>query len=321
MKPAPFTYHAPRSLDALTGLLGRCENARILAGGQSLMPMMNMRFVMPDHVIDINRIAAFATLAVTDDRIAIGATVRQAAVAASAAVRDRCPLLIEALGHVGHMQTRSRGTLCGSLCHLDPAAEMPVVATACDAELTIAGPRGERRMSIHDWPLAYMTPNLEPDEALIGLSLPLWPSAGDRQGGGGHRQGHAFVEFARRHGDFAVVCVAALLELDGAGRIARAALALGGVDSRPRRLRTLEEWLAGRHPDAGTIRAAAAEAAAGEAMEDAYYSQAYRRRLAGVLTERALATALRRARNQEMDGQEMDGQKTDGPKMPEGSAQ
>lgn len=286
MKPAPFTYHDPRSLPDLTALLGRLENAKILAGGQSLMPMLNMRYVIPDHVVDINRIPELSGIRHEGSGLVVGAMTRQRELLASAEVRRSFPLIAEALEHVGHIQTRSRGTLGGSLCHLDPAAELPTVATAYDATLTISGARGARTLPISQWPVAYMSPDLAPDEVLTAVSFPAWPE--------GH--GYAFVEFARRHGDFALVGVACLLALDVAGRIARAAIALAGIDVRPVRLSAAEAALVGQTPAQHAFAAAAEHAQGLDVMSDAYASSSYRKRVAGVLIERALAKAASRAR-------------------------
>jgi aerobic carbon-monoxide dehydrogenase medium subunit len=187
---------------------------------------------------------------------------------------------------VGHFQTRSRGTFGGSLCHLDSAAELPAVATALDATLKVSGPRGERAVVVADWGLGYMTPNLEPDEILTAIRLPKWPQP----------HGAAFVEFARRHGDFAVCGIACLLALDDRGRIARAAIALCGLAVTPVRLGAAERMLVDAEANAEAWGVAAQAAREIETMEDAYVSAEYRKRLAGVLVERALAQAAQRAR-------------------------
>ena len=291
MKPGPFIYHDPRSLDELNALLGTVENAKILAGGQSLVPMLNMRFVLPDHVIDINRIPGLASIRDAGDAIEIGAMVRQRELLASPLLHRHLPIVVEAARHVGHLQTRSRGTFGGSLCHLDPSAELPAVATALDATLTLAGPRGAREVPIAEWALGYMTPNVEPDEILASVRIPKWP----------HPHGHAFTELARRHGDFAIAGVACMLALDAHGRIARAALALCGVDATPVRLSAAEDLLIGKGPSADAFKTAAGAAGEVEAMSDAYVNAAYRKRLARVLVERALATAAQRAKGEKQD--------------------
>src|SRR5450432_4547084 len=164
MKPPPFQYHDPRTIAEAVGLLGTLENAKLLAGGQSLMPMLNMRFVLPDHVIDLNRVEGLSYIKETGGVLEIGAMTRQYEVEFSEIVRTRCPLLHQAILQVGHRQTRNRGTVGGSLCHLDPAAELVAVAAALDAVIEVTGPGGVRTIGFDDFPRGYMTPALEPDE-------------------------------------------------------------------------------------------------------------------------------------------------------------
>jgi aerobic carbon-monoxide dehydrogenase medium subunit len=285
LKPAAFSYHAPASVADAVSLLAQHANAKVLAGGQSLMPMLNMRFAAPDHLIDINKIAELTELQVTDRSIEVGAMVRQTSLLDNALVKQVCPLLIEALGHVGHMQTRSRGTIGGSLCHLDPAAELPLVALSLDAVLTVAGLRGRREIAVADWPLAYMTPNLQPDELLVKVSLPRWKAP----------HGFAFTEFARRRGDFAVVSIACLVELDASGSLRRAAVSIGGVSATPVRSAAAERVLLNVRPTSDLITEAATRAGEIEGVSDAYYSAEYRQRLVRTLTGRALNVALKRA--------------------------
>ena len=285
MKAAPFSYHCPSSVDELCALVAKLENAKLLAGGQSLVPMLNMRYVMPDHVVDLNEIPELAGIDDAGDRIRIGAMTRQKTLMGSAPVARHFPLVAEALALVGHFQTRNRGTIGGSLCHLDPSAELPCIAAAVDATMVVRGPAGERRVAMADWPLAYMTPNLGPDEVLAAVEFPKSAALG----------GQAYVEFARRHGDFAIIGVAALVSLDGA-RIARASLAVAGAGPRPLRLTETEATLAGESPTPETFAAAAADTAGIETIDDAYVSAAYRRRLMRVLVERALQKAVDRAR-------------------------
>jgi len=280
MKPGPFVYHDPTSVADVVALLGSHEDAKLLAGGQSLMPMLNMRFVVPDHVIDLNGVDELTGIEDTGEALAIGAMTRQRTLAASDAVAARAPLIGQALAHVGHFQTRNRGTIGGSLCHLDPAAELPTVAAAHDAVLTVAGPDGSREIDFADWPLAYMMTTLAPDEVLTGVRLPYWREA----------HGSAFVEFARRHGDFAIIGVAALLAVAN-GKISRAAIAVGGADTRPLRLAEVEAILVGQAPGEELFKQAGAQASKIDTMADAYVTAAYRQRLAGVLVERALGRA------------------------------
>jgi carbon-monoxide dehydrogenase medium subunit len=284
MKPAPFTYHDPTSADEVVALLGRHEDAKLLAGGQSLMPMLNMRFVVPDHVIDLNGVAGLAGVRDAGDALELGAMTRQRDLMADAAIAAKAPIVPEALDWVGHFQTRNRGTIGGSLCHLDPAAELPCLMAAYDAVLKVQGPDGVREVPFAEWPLAYMMPSLGPDEVLTGIRVPHWPDS----------HGHGFVEFARRHGDFAIVSVAALLTVEG-GKIARAAIAIGGADVRPIRLEAAEAALVGAAPSPDAFRAAGETARGIEAMSDAYVTSAYRQRLAATLVERALIRAAERA--------------------------
>jgi carbon-monoxide dehydrogenase medium subunit len=275
MKPGPFIYHDPRTLPEALALLGGLDNVKVLAGGQSLMPMMNMRYAMPDHLVDLNLVEGLAGVTQEEGRLRIGSMTRQRDLEVSADVATAFPLLREALRHVGHRQTRNRGTIGGSLCHLDPAAELPAVCLAAGAERTVA---------MTDFPLGFMTPAIRPDEIVTSISLPSWPQ--------GH--GFAFEEFARRQGDFAIVGVAVLLAADAAGAIVRAAIALCGVADRPRRCTTAEALLIGEEASPRALAAAAAEAGKIDAASDIHASRAYRAHLATVLTERALARAVGR---------------------------
>jgi carbon-monoxide dehydrogenase medium subunit len=284
MKAPAFAYHDPKSLADLNALLGSLENIRVLAGGQSLMPMLNMRYALPDHVIDINGITELSGIRETADGLLIGAMTRQRAIQRSPLVAKLAPVLVEALGHTGHVQTRSRGTIGGSLCHLDPSAEQPCIAALYDAVLHVTGPNGPRDIPMAEWVLMYMTPALEPNEALTGLTLPVWR--------GPH--GHGFAEFARRHGDYAIVASAALLAVEN-GIITRAAIALAGIDVKPVRLTAAETWLVGQPATAESIASAASLARDLECMDDAQVSGDYRRRLAVTMTKRALSDALTRA--------------------------
>lgn len=285
MKPPPFSYHDPTTVGEVVGLLGRLENAKLLAGGQSLMPMLAMRFVQPDHIIDINRVEDLAYLRDEDGSLAVGAMTRQRALEFSPLVRARCPLMQEAIRQVGHRQTRNRGTLGGSLCHLDPSAELVSVAAAVDATVTVAGRDGTRAMAFADFPRGYMTPAVEADELLTGVRFPAWPA--------GH--GYAFVEFARRHGDFAIVSAAALLDEDASGTIRRASLTLGGVGPAPVRMHAVEAALVGRTAAPALFRETCAACREIEAMEDIHAPASYRQHLAAVLSRRALETAHQRA--------------------------
>jgi carbon-monoxide dehydrogenase medium subunit len=281
MKPAPFTYHAPRDKQAELALLSNTAHARVLAGGQSLVPMMNFRAATPEHLIDINRIDALRGITRNGGVFTLGAMTRQCDIEASAELHDALPILRAALRHVGHRQTRNRGTLGGSLCHLDPSAELVTVAAALDATLIAESSRGSRRIAIADWSKGYLTNALAEGEMLTAVELPLWPT--------GH--GHAFVEYARRHGDFAIVAVAALLHCDAKGVIERAAIAVGGCAASPVRLRDAEAALQGSPPSAALFQSVARMAADIDALSDPFITADYRRHLARVLTGRALGAA------------------------------
>lgn len=285
MKPPPFTYHDPRTTAEAVALLGRLENAKVLAGGQSLAPMLNFRYVLPDHLIDLNRVEELAYVRLDGRRIRVGAMTRQRTLERDRQLAALCPVLGEALAEVGHFQTRNRGTIGGSLSHLDPAAELPGVMALYDAELRIKGASGERTVRIADWCQGYMTPDLQPGELLGEISWEAWEG----------RQGHAFLEFARRRGDFAIVGVGCLLSLDERGNVRRAAISMVGVGYGPVRVARAEALLVGNAPNEKAIEAAAAEARRVEAKSDLYASGAYRQRLAGTLTARALRRAAERA--------------------------
>src|SRR5579863_10212323 len=180
MKPPAFSYHDPRNVADVVGLLASLDNAKLLAGGQSLMPMLNMRYVLPDHVIDLNRVDGLSSIresngALELGAIEIGAMTRQRDIEFSELVRRRCPLLHEAIAQVGHRQTRNRGTLGGSLCHLDPAAELVAVAAAVDAKVSVAGKDGARIIDFAEFPAGYMTPAIGLDELVTGAVFPCWP--------------------------------------------------------------------------------------------------------------------------------------------------
>jgi carbon-monoxide dehydrogenase medium subunit len=284
MKPAPFDYHAPENLAEATALLTRLDNAKVLAGGQSLVPMMNFRYIMADHLVDLAKVEGLAGIAVADGKLRIGAMTRQRELEFAPEIAEHCPLMRAALGHVGHRQTRNRGTIGGSLAHADPAAELPAVCVAHDATIEIAGPRGTRRVPMREFNQSFMATAIEPDEILVAVEVPIWPA--------GH--GYGFHEFARRHGDFAIVGAAALLAAHD-GLVRRISLTLFGVAATPARIAAVETMFAGKRLDAAVLRAAAAETASIEPIADIHAGADYRRHLAQVLTLRALADAAKRA--------------------------
>jgi aerobic carbon-monoxide dehydrogenase medium subunit len=284
MKPPPFEYHDPGTVEEAVALLGRLDNAKILAGGQSLMPMLNMRFVMPDHLIDINKVTDLSGIHDRGDSIEIGAMTRQRDVEFSDVVRKKCPLIAEAILLVGHRQTRNRGTIGGSLCHLDPAAELVALAVAFDAVVTAVGPNGRRDLPIKEFMIGYMTTALGPDEMVVAVRFPVWRS--------GH--GYAFVEFARRHGDFAVISVAALIAANNAGRVERASVVIGGMDVAPQHAAEVEQGLIGQVPSKELVDGLCESCRRLDATDDIHASAAYRRRLAVALSRRALNSAIGR---------------------------
>jgi carbon-monoxide dehydrogenase medium subunit len=285
MKPAPFDYHAPRQLKEAAELLASLPNAKILAGGQSLVPMMNFRYVIVDHLVDLGGVDDLRGIAVGDGRLRIGAMMRQRDLEFSPEVARHCPLLAEALRHVGHRQTRNRGTIGGSLAHADPAAELPAVCAACDAVVHLASIRGLRAVPFAEFTAGFMATALEPDEMIAAVELPVWRL--------GH--GFGFHEFARRHGDFALAGAAALLDVGADNIVRRAALALFGVAEQPVRLDAAEATLTGKAIDSTAIQTAAAAARLVEPISDIHAGGEYRRHLAQVLSARALTDAARRA--------------------------
>ena len=294
LKPASFEYHAPRQLQEAAELLATLPNAKILAGGQSLVPMMNFRYVIVDHLIDLSGLGALSGITVREDVLRIGAMTRQRDLELSADVARHCPLMAEALRHVGHRQTRNRGTIGGSLAHADPAAELPAVCAAYDATVYAASVRGIRQIAVREFSTGFMATALERDEMIAAVALPLWPP--------GH--GYGFHEFARRRGDFALAGAAALLDLSADGVVRRAALALFGVGTAPLRVTAAEDRLTGRPLDGSALRAAAAAAWSIEPISDIHAGGEYRRHLAQVLSLRALADAARRAGVEGIDARE-----------------
>jgi len=289
MKPPPFSYHDPQTIDEAVALLGRLDNAKLLAGGQSLMPMLNFRFVQPDHIIDLNRVEGLSYIREANGALEVGGMTRQRDLEFSDVAQARWPIIHEALLNVGHRQTRNRGTIGGSLCHLDPAAELVTLACGHDAAVTVAGPNGQRTIPFAEFPVGYMTPALELNEMLVAISFPQWAP--------GH--GYAFVEFSRRHGDFAITSAAALLEGDAAGKITRASVTLGGMGIAPVRAREVEAAITGQVPSGKLFRDACESCRAFEALDDVHAPASYRQHLATVLSRRALEKAYARLRGTE----------------------
>jgi aerobic carbon-monoxide dehydrogenase medium subunit len=287
VKTPPFEYHAPRSVDEVLSLLAEHgDEAKVLAGGQSLIPLLAMRMARPSQLVDINEVASLAGIRPLDgDGVAIGTLTREREAERSSLVAERIPVLAEALPHIGHVSIRNRGTVGGSLAHADALAELPVVAVVTDAELVVRSAGGERVVPAAEFFVGHFSTSMADDELLTEVRMPTGPAGA----------GWAFHEVARRHGDFALVGVAAMVRLDG-GRIADARLAVMGVADRAMRLHDAERSLVGETPGLDTFAAAAADAVRPfDPPSDIHGSGDFRRHLAGVAVRRALATAASRA--------------------------
>lgn len=285
MKPAPFDYVAPHSMgEAVAALARGGADAKVLAGGQSLIPLLNFRLARPSLLVDLNRVAELSYMRVHERGLAVGAMTRQLSVEREDGLADFQPLLVEAIGCVGHAAIRSRGTVGGSLAHADPAAELPAVAVCLDAVLSVVGPRGRRAVAAEDFFVGYLTTLLQPDEILVEAWFPpLRPHTGQ-----------AWVEFARRHGDFALVGVAVSLSMDE-DIVRHARIVLTGVGGRPARAREAETLLIGGSLAARAKAAADAACSSIDPEADMHATKEYRVHLAGVLTERAIRQAGQRA--------------------------
>lgn len=286
MKPAPFTHLAPDTLpDAVQMLSDHAPDARVLAGGQSLVPMMNFRLARPAVLVDLNRIDSLSYIRDDGDCLAIGAMTRERTIENSDLVRAACPLLHDATLNIAHLPIRSRGTVGGSVSNADPAAEYPATMLALDAELVAQSVRGARTIAAAEFFDGVLSTALEPDEILTEIRVPKIPG----------NSGAAFVEIARRHGDFALAGVAAQVTMDG-DTIANAQLAACGVGPGPVRLTGAEEALRSNTlTDDALATAADAASAAVDPDSDVHASADYRRKLAGVMTERAVLKAASRA--------------------------
>jgi CO/xanthine dehydrogenase FAD-binding subunit len=289
VKAASFEYSRAASIGEACELLARHgDEAKLLAGGQSLVPMMAMRLLRPARLVDINEIAALKFVAVGKDVARTGACTRQAVVERDEALAARVPLLSQALAWTGHVQTRNRGTVGGSLAHADPSAELPLVAQVLGARMLLRSSAGARTVEAGAFFSGPMATAARPDECLEEIHWPIWPE---------RRTGSAFTEISVRHGDFAMAAAAAQVALDGDGRCARAAFGLGGVGLTPLSFPKLAARLVGTRLDEAAVRDAAnAAAAESEPGGDLHASAEYRRHLAGVLAARALRAAHEKAK-------------------------
>jgi aerobic carbon-monoxide dehydrogenase medium subunit len=285
MKPAPFEYFAPLELQEALDLLERYgDEAKILAGGQSLMPLMNLRLARPGLIIDINRLSSLDTITATPEGgLTIGALTRQRALERSKIVREQNPILAAAMPLIGHFQIRNRGTIGGSLVHADPAAELPAVSLLLGAEFLLRSKSAVRVVPAAEFFLSYLTTAIRPAELLTEIRLPKWPSG----------EAWAVQEIARRKGDFALIGVALRAELDAVETVQKAVIVMFGVDSKPLRMERAEAILKGRRISEAFLRELSGVVA--EELQpdsDIHASAAYRKEVGGVLVRRALESAL-----------------------------
>jgi aerobic carbon-monoxide dehydrogenase medium subunit len=289
MKSAPFEYHAPATIDEAVGLLTELgDGAKVLAGGQSLIPMLALRLTSFDDLVDITRIDELRGIELRDGSVWVGAGTTETAVGSSDVIASAVPLLSRVTPYVGHVQIRNRGTLGGAIAHADPAAEYPAVALALDATMDVVGPTGRRSVDAREFFEGLWTTSLEPDELLVGVSFPAWSG----------RCGFAVEELARRHGDFAIAGAVVGVQLDADDTVQRCAIGLIGLGSTPERARNAEAEVVGRKVDEIDAHAAgrAAMSELTSVPTDLQGSAAYRTRVGAVLVERAWTRAVEEAR-------------------------
>jgi len=287
MKPAKFDYYDPRSLEEALALLDTHQgDGKVLAGGQSLMPLLNMRLARPNVVVDINRIKELNYVRASDGGIAIGAIARQRALQTEKLIAERVPILREAAYYIAHPQIRSRGTICGSIAHADPAAELPALALALDAEMTLTSAKAARTVGAETFFQSFFTTALEANEILTEVRFPAPPKDSS----------WSVLEISRRHGDFAIAGIVAGLALDPERQvIARARLVYFGVGATPIRVTAAEDALIGQAAAEPAFETAAQSAKQGiDPSNDIHASEEYRRAVAATLTKRALRAALQK---------------------------
>jgi CO/xanthine dehydrogenase FAD-binding subunit len=283
MKPSAFEYFDPSTVREAVELLQRhSDDAKILAGGQSLIPMMNFRVARPKVLIDINKIKELDYIREEKDELVIGGLVRERTLEVSPLIAKKCPILAEAISQIGHLPVRTRGTIGGSLVHADPSAEIPVVICALGGKMKVVGPSGERTLAADEFFLTYLTSALEPGEILVEVRIPTLPA----------NTGWSFMELSRRHGDFGIVVVASILFMENKEACRKASITLGGVAPTPLRAAAAEKILAGRKLTEELIREAAVKAAGMTEPESDYHASAeYRKEMARVFTQRSLQEA------------------------------
>lgn len=287
MKPAAFAYSRPGTIEEALEILQRhAPEARLLAGGQSLVPLMNFRLARPEHVVDLNAISELSRVRLDNGTLVLGAMVRQSTIEDSELVARSCPLLVEATRFIGHRTIRNRGTVGGSLAHADPAAEYPAVLAALGGEVVVRDTKSERVVPASELFLTVCTTSLAPDELLTEVRLPSMPP----------RTGWAFTELSRRFGDYALVGAATVVTLGRDGRCKNARIALVGVGDTPIRCQDAESLLTGKQLNPDAIAQAAAEcSAAADPEDDVHASATYKKAMVSVFVQRALGQALRRA--------------------------
>ena len=282
MKLPPFDYACPTTLPEAIALLASHDDAKPIAGGQSLVPMLAFRLAQPTLLVDLRKLADLRGIRISDAGVTLGAMVRWRDIEDDDRLETAHPLLKAAIAHVAHYQIRNRGTVGGSIAHADPAAEMPGIAITCDAEIAVVGKSGAHVIQAADFFQGALTTALTPDEIIVEIRLPAWP-AGRRWG---------FQEFARRRGDFAMAAAAVFYDQDARGKARNAHVGVIGVGDRPLRLTAVEDVLNGESIDEATIaKADAATSAAVDPQDDIHASAAYRRSLVGTMVERALKNA------------------------------
>jgi 2-furoyl-CoA dehydrogenase FAD binding subunit len=288
MKPSAFEYFTPSTVrEAIELLRSHGDEAKILAGGQSLIPMMNFRVARPKVLIDINKIKELDYIREEKGELVIGGLTRERTLEVSPVVKKKCPILAEAISYIGHLPIRTRGTIGGSLVHADPSAEIPIIVCGLGGKMKVVGPSGERTLGTDEFFMTYLTSALEAAEILVEVRIPILPV----------NAGWSFMEFSRRHGDFGIVAVASILYLENKELCRKASIALGGVAPTPLRAGEAESLLAGRVITDELIKEAGVKAAQATDPESDYHASAeYRKDMARVFTQRSLKEAWNKAK-------------------------
>jgi carbon-monoxide dehydrogenase medium subunit len=288
MYPAAFEYHAPTNVKDALGLLGRYkDDAKLLAGGHSLVPMMKLRLAQPKHVIDLRKVPGLTGIKEDGGAIVLGAMTTHWQMESSALLKSKCPILAETASVIGDPAVRNLGTIGGSIAHADPAADQPATLVALGAEMVCEGPKGRRTVKVDDWFQGLMSTAIHEDEILVELRVPSWPAG----------TGTAYMKFPHPASRFAVVGVAAVVTLDKEGKCARAGVGVTGAGTRAVRAKGVEAGLTGKKLDAATIEAAAQKAAEGvDVQADLQGSVEYKSHLCRVFAKRAITEAVKRAR-------------------------